>query len=469
MDKYKWPGSGAEKTQDSNSNTESQQAKPKNDARTLTIKGPTSIIQAINQIIAQSSFLQDALKTIYTTALEPDQDKSSAPALDLSGKKTIEWINITPDIANLRWNPDTADWVYDLNYILNVYDTPVLDTAYTNPGKKYYGPVKRYEYWYSGTNTEVIKYQQVLDNNFYTTFIDDNFGKSKDDKKANENGGQNTKNASGGSGNASGVTSSRVANQKSGQPTQGKQGMGMEAQNSYLTSLFDINAQAQATVNILGDPDWLMAVNNTQEGLDESIVYNKFYGTDGFAISPSGGQVFFEIDFKEAVDYKSEGMDIMINENGGITGAPGTLSINSSIMFWKDPKSVSKLVRGLSYSCNKVRSEFRDGKFTQVLSATLNTFSDSGSNDDGKARENTNQSTNSGPNTGNANATTTNKGLKDAAYYNQAGREAAGRLSADPKVRDAAFKKKQESDAAFNKTLNAGIPPALRAKNTTET
>lgn len=465
LDKYKWPGSGADKTQDSNSNTESQQAKPKNDARTLTIKGPTSIIQAINQIVAQSSFLQDALKTIYTTALEPDQDKSSAPALDLSGKKTIEWISITPDISNLKWNSDTADWVYDLNYVLNVYDTPVLDTAYTNPGKKYYGPVKRYEYWYSGTNTEVIKYQQVLDNNFYTTFIDDNFGKNKDDKKANQDGGTNTKDAADGSGNASGVTSSRVPNQKSGQPTQGKQGMGMEAQNSYLTSLFDVNAQATATVTILGDPDWLMATNNTQEGQDESIVYNKFYGTDGFAISPSGGQVFFEIDFKEAIDYKSEGTDIMINEKGGVTGAPGTLSINSSIMFWKDPKSVSKLVRGLSYSCNKVKSEFRDGRFTQILTANLNTFADAGSNDDGKARENTNQSTNSGPNTGNANATTTDKGLKDAAYYNPAGRQAAGRLSADKTTRVEAFGRKQAASTAVDQRT----PGSLRAGNVTET
>lgn len=414
LDKYKWPGSGAEKTQESNSNTESQQAKPKNDARTLTIKGQTSIIQAINQIVAQSSFLEDALRTVFTTSLEPDQDKSSAPALDLSGKKTIEWISITPDISNLKWDSNTADWKYDLNYVLNVYDTPVLDTAYTNPGKKYYGPVKRYEYWYSGTNTEVLKYQQVLDNNYYTTFISDDFGKDAKDKKANQNGGQNTQDATNGSGNASGVTSSKVANQKTGQPTQGKQGMGMEAQNSYLTSLFDISAQATATISILGDPDWLMATNNTQEGLDETTVYNKFYGTDGFAISPSGGQVFFEIDFKEAIDYKSEGMEIPTKDGSGVSGAPGTLSINSSIMFWKDPKSVSKLVRGLSYSCNKVKSEFRNGMFTQTLTANLNTFADAGSIDDGTGRENNNPTTNSGPNKGNSNATTSNNGLLKA-------------------------------------------------------
>ena len=44
----------------------------------------------------------------------------------------------------------------------------------------------------------------------------------------------------------------------------------------------------------------------------------------------------------------------------------------------------------------------------------MNSFSDSGSNDDGKARENpaTDRKSNSGPNTGNSNATTSTKGLK---------------------------------------------------------
>jgi hypothetical protein len=412
LDKYKWPGSGAKNTKESNTNTENKgSGKPKNNKRTIKItKKP--IIQQINEIIAQSSFLEDAMQTVYTTALEPDQDKEGLPALDNSGKKTIEWFHLTPDIGNLSWDEKRADWIYDIDYILNVYDTPVLDTAYTNPGKKYYGPVKRYEYWYTGTNSEITRYKQVLDNNFYTTFLDENFG--KDNKGANKNGGQNTKNASGGSGNSAGSTTPLVQNQKTGQPTQGKAGLAMEAQNSYLTSLFDPNATAMAEVEILGDPDWLMSTAQTGFGQNESVVYNKFYGRDPYSVSPAGGQVFFEIDFREAIDYKSAGQDIPINDSGGVSGAPGTMSINSSILFWKDPKSVSKLVKGISYSLNRCKHIFSNGVFKQVLYGNMNSFGDSGSNDDGKARENpaTSRKSNSGPNTGNSNATTTTKGLK---------------------------------------------------------
>ena len=476
LDKYKWPGSGAKKTKESNANTETtKNPKPKNNARKITIAKATPILQAINQIVAQSSFLEDALRTVYTTSLEPDSEKDAQVLLDKSGKKSIEWFYCTPDVSNLTWNDNTADWVYDINYILNVYDTPVLDTAYTNPGKKYYGPHKRYEYWYSGTNTEVLRYKQTLNNLYSSTFLDEKFafGKSKDDKKADKNGGTNTKDASNGSGNATGVVTPAVQNQRTGQPTQGKQGTGMEAQNSYLTSLFDPNAQAEAEVEILGDPDWLMSQSKAVYkengefaaplGPNESIVYNKFYGGDGFSASPAGGQVFFEIDFKEAIDYKSGGVDMRLNNGDGITGAPGTMSINNSILFWKDPKSTSKLVKGLSYSLNTCKNIFSNGVFRQILKGNINTFGDAGSNDDGKARENKSNKTNSGPNKGNANATTSKQGWKNADW------EAAKRYSNDPKVRDAAWKKKQAQDAATTQKLNAGIPPLLRARNTPET
>lgn len=413
LDKYKWPGSGAKNTKESNANTETTKGqKPKNNSRKITIAEGTPILQAINQIIAQSAFLEDALRTVYTTALEPDQDKEGLPELDLSGKKTIEWFHCTPDTANMTWDEDRADWLYDINYILNVYDTPVLDTAYSNPGKKYYGPMKRYEYWYSGTNTEIRHYKQTLNNDYYATFLDPNSGKNKDDKAATKNGGVNTKNASNASGNGAGATTPLTDNQRTGEPTQGKQGLGMEAQNSYLTSLFSPSAMAMAEVTILGDPDWLMSTTRTGIGVNESTVYNKFYGSDGYSISPAGGQVFFEIDFKEAIDYKSGGQDIDIG-NSGVTGAPGTLSINSSILFWKDTKSISKLVRGISYALTTCRHTFRNGVFEQVLKGTMNTFGDAAANDDGKARENKGAAkSNSGQNKGNGNATTTTKGFK---------------------------------------------------------
>jgi hypothetical protein len=129
----------------------------------------------------------------------------------------------------------------------------------------------------------------------------------------------------------------------------------MEAQNAYMTSLFDPGAYAKAKISILGDPDYL--AQETPASINQ--VYNQFYGSDGFTINPNGGQVFIEIDFKEAVDYHN---------------SDGLMSINSSIYFWNYPAAVVNKVKGVSYMVTEVEHYFKGGKFTQQLTCNINDF-----------------------------------------------------------------------------------------------
>jgi hypothetical protein len=144
-------------------------------------------------------------------------------------------------------------------------------------------------------------------------------------------------------------------NKKQNQDTQGRQDVGMEAQNAYMTSLFDPGAYTKAKVTILGDPDYL--VQETPASVNQ--VYNQFYGSDGFTINPNGGQVFIEIDFKEAVDY---------------TNSDGLLNINESIYFWNYPAAVANKVKGVSYMVLDVEHSFKSGKFQQTLTCCINDF-----------------------------------------------------------------------------------------------
>jgi hypothetical protein len=134
----------------------------------------------------------------------------------------------------------------------------------------------------------------------------------------------------------------------------GKLDLGKEAQNSYLTSLYDPGAYATAKVTILGDPDYLM--QDSPSSINQ--VYRQFYGK-GFTINPNGGQVFIEIDFKEAEDYDN---------------TTGLLTINESILFWKYPKEVASQIKGVSYMLVEVISTFSKGKFTQELDCVINQF-----------------------------------------------------------------------------------------------
>jgi hypothetical protein len=142
----------------------------------------------------------------------------------------------------------------------------------------------------------------------------------------------------------------------------------MEAQNAYMTSLFDIGTYALAKIVILGDPDYLM--QDSPGSLND--VYRQFYGPDGYTINPNGGQVFFEISFKEGRDYN--------NENG-------LLTINDQVLLWNYPDAVAAQVQGVSYHLLSVDSNFSKGKFVQELIATINPLPNAIEDADKNSRE----------------------------------------------------------------------------------
>ena len=352
LDKYKWAASGANKVSESNDAVASK-SPPNNSVRNVVIQGGTPIQQAITQIISQSSYLEDALRVLYTTSLEPNPGKKTENEIQTDSKANVAWFNISAEVSKAEWDDKRSDFAMTITYLIAPYETPVVMSAYANNGITYYGPHKRYDYWYTGLNSEIVSYEQTLDTAFYNVAL--------------------VPSTSTGEGKGGPVDVPLVPNQRTNMPRIGRTDVGAEAQNSYLTSLYDPAAWASAKITILGDPDFLIQDAESKDGIGQ--VYNKFYGTNGFTIKANGGQVFIEIDFKEAVDFDHN---------------KGTLSINESVLFWKYPESLSKIIKGICYQVIKVESNFNNGKFTQVLTCNIATFGDS-KTDTAAGRENPNQ------------------------------------------------------------------------------
>jgi hypothetical protein len=247
---------------------------------------------------------------------------------------------MTAEIKNLGWDTKQGDFAYATTYVIQTYETPVVVSSYAKKTPKYYGPHKRYEYWFTGKNSEILRYEQQMDNTFFTVTLDPS-------SNSQSQGGP--------------TDISNVTNKQQNQPRQGELNNALYAQNSYMTSLYDPGAYAQAKIQILGDPDFLMQPSPSSI----NALYNKFYGTDGYTVNPNGGQVFIEINFKEPIDYQNK---------------DGLLSINESILFWKYPADVTKEINsrggGVSYKLRTVTSSFSKGKFEQELIANINTFGD---------------------------------------------------------------------------------------------
>lgn len=334
LDKSKFPMSAAANVGQVNESV-SVKSVPNSNSRTITFTNDVSIMQAVSSIVSQSSYLEDALNIIIKSETQPNPSPNSQGEVKDPTPAIIKWYNLGSRVKVLGFDTVVKDFAYEITYVIQPYETPAVTTPYAGKTSKYYGPYKRYDYWFTGKNSEIIHYEQKMDNAYFTVAL------NPTGTSASTGGGQNVPTLPG---------------KRQNEDRTGKLDVGKEAQNSYLTSLYDPGAYATAKVTILGDPDYLMQVS--PGSVNE--VYRQFYGK-GFTINPNGGQVFIEIDFKEGVDYDND---------------DGLLSINDSILFWKYPKEVSSAVKGVSYMVTTVDSMFSKGKFTQDLQCIINTFPD---------------------------------------------------------------------------------------------
>lgn len=334
--KIKWPMANPTDKKTVNDSL-SIKAQPNSNERTVAFNRDTPIIQAITSVITQSEYLVNGLKSVYTTSEQPNSETNSQSEEKIDSNKRLKWFNVAPVISGTKFDNIVKDWVFDIEYQIRTYEIPVLMSAYADKTTPYYGAVKRYEYWWTGQNSEVIRYEQSMNNAYFNVSL---------------GAGDASSTATGGNAQVPIVTSKVQPADKLG-----KLGVGKEAQNSVTTDLMSPGDWAKAKVEILGDPDWLS--NETANINDDA---KSFYGPDGYTIDFKSGQVFIEIKFLEAVDYEHD---------------TGLLKINTDILFFDYPVSIAKQLDGaISYQVTKITHNFRGGKFTQELECAINTFAD---------------------------------------------------------------------------------------------
>jgi hypothetical protein len=341
LDKRFWPQSNVKNTSESTvAKATNTKASPQNTIRKIILTGGTPILQAINEIIKQSSYLENALLAVTKSQTEPDKTATlSESEINNPSPTVIEWFNIRPEVENLGWDNKQKDFVFKTTYYIQTYSTPYTLSAYAGLTTPYYGPDKRYDYWFTGKNSELLKLDVAFDNNFYITTL-----LGSPDFDADKVGLNDIP---------------AIAGKQQNQPKQGYLNLGSASPNSYMASLFDIKAWATSKLTILGDPDFLMAgVSSNLSELDD-----KFYGTDGNTINPKGRQVFVEVNLNEPEDYDNES---------------GLLTMNKSIYFMDYPKIIKqdldKRGGGIILHVTKATSTFNKGKFEQVLDCVLPVF-----------------------------------------------------------------------------------------------
>lgn len=337
-DEYSYYRSPGVSIDNSNQSTVANGNQPPKKETKFHCNGGTSILSQLDQIIRQSKYVTDAF-TQYNTISASNTSVTNTP------NKEISWYVITPEVKIREFDPVRNTYAKTITYRIKRYLVPYIATVRNYKKQIYYGPTKRYDYWFTGKNTEIINFEQNFNLRYYIAASITNGKLPPTDKLAThrvqfQNGVM--------------VPSESDAPNRQG-------AFAAEA----ASSIYSPADQVTARLTILGDPDYLdqtlegvqqanlvfTSRNSAGKTADQAALRN-FYGSN-FTMSFNNGQVFIEISFKEGKDY---------NE----TTVNGLKEINSDIRFSNYPQKLQDR-QAVIYKVNSATANFSGGKFTIVL------------------------------------------------------------------------------------------------------
>jgi len=308
--------------------------------RSMAITAGQQIVQAIELAIRNSSYIynQSLLITKPDGTLETNPTARNTP---------MKWFLISMSATPIgdKIDPLRNDFAYKIKYTISSYNVPNFDSRYF-PVTQFPGLHKQYNYWFTGQNNAVIDYQAQF-NSYYNITVS---GSTPEDSAA-----QKTREK---------YTSSMrdipryvymARSTESGAGAPGKSNETSSNAAEYLYSPGDLHT---AKIKIIGDPAWIQ-----QGSLYRPITDKTFTGvsnTPGFledgTIDFDSSQVLLELAWQRPEDY-----DLT-------TGLADPYSKTQKKYGERRP------LQSNVYQVTKVTSEFRQGKFEQLLHGSLYFF-----------------------------------------------------------------------------------------------
>ena len=304
----------------------------KKQSRSIQIPDGTTMMSLIDQIISQSTFLSDALKVVDIEELDKVKTTDKSATTNAS-PKPLYWFHVTPQVVPLKYDNKRKEMAYKVTYIIQRKQVPYVRTVVASTTTTYMGAYKKYDYWYTGKNAEVLSYDQTFNLLYFVT------------APASSEAGTPASNE------VAPVKSTTVSDGSS----VGRLPNSNEGVAAVKTSLYSPADNLMANIKILGDPDFLM----TSEAGSIDTVTKQWYGDD-FTINPGSSQVFVEIGFNQVTDYDT---------------TLGYMEPNNRIFFWDYPEDIKKKTDNcMIYMVIGVKSRFSKGLFTQELRTVVPPF-----------------------------------------------------------------------------------------------
>ena len=294
----------------------------------FSITAGQSIVQAIDMIVRTSTYISNQQSIEIDEVTGKVSKKEKAPSV-------FQWFKIRTQVTPIKYDSIRNDYGYEIKYIVSRYQVNNIRSPYYDPSI-FRGTHKEYDYWFTGKNTEVLDFRQEYNYLYYQTFGGD-MGIPKMQNNARE------------------LTKQMYQNSSS-ESVQGGKNRRNEGSANAASLLYSPSDQANAQLQIIGDPDW-MAQSEIFYSPEATGVGLGPFMHDG-SINYDASEVLFSVNYNTNVDYDLKtGIADVGNKNYGRIGGSGGDSRMSLI-----------------YRANTITTNLSDGKFTQTLEGTLMLF-----------------------------------------------------------------------------------------------
>jgi hypothetical protein len=310
-----------------------------NNSQAWQVQGGTQIVQLIDQIMRNSSYITEQQLWQYDPIPDPKTGIQKLKKNPKAGTGVTAWYKISVQSTQLKYDSIIKDDAYRMTFIINTYALADLHSDYFAP-IPYRGVHKSYNYWFTGLNTQILNYEQQIDNMYRLTIT--------------------------GTGDITPAAQASLASSRdqylqyrktymatSANRAQGAKGFTNEPGDNAAAFLYDLASIAKAKLEIVGDPAWLQ-----QGEVGTGINWPKFnfnpFNADG-GINFDSQQVLFDISFNQPTDYNFN--TGLMNVNANNTSLNGPLGGLPQANF--------------TYVANRCRSVFSKGTFKQHLEGRL--------------------------------------------------------------------------------------------------
>lgn len=250
---------------------------PNANSKNVSATAGMPIVQFLDLAVRNSTYVYDQQTKVVVDGQDIPQGSAQTPA----------WFKIDTEAKPKKdqFDPRRNDYAYDITYQISMYKVAQIKSDYFPQGK-FLGTHKKYNYWFTGENTSILKFEQDFNYQFYLTV---NSSQQVREVGSTSNYREYEK---------------RITAPNSPESAQGQPGNTNEPGANAADYLYSPGDQAEVKLDIVGDPAWIQqgSVWYGVEGPDVKDPSQIAFLNDG-TINYSSQEVLFEVAFNKPSDY----------------------------------------------------------------------------------------------------------------------------------------------------------------------